>query len=91
MWPASIAPNDSSHPEYVTSKNYFSIQQDIPNILEILSANLSYYKAKINVQTMADVADRYLQFASSLENVQEADIKSLKLYLKRTGLLHLPF
>ncbi|KLN58948.1 hypothetical protein WH96_20195 [Kiloniella spongiae] len=76
-----IAPNDSSHPEFMPSGELlFNAKEDIPKILESLSDNLEKYKKDIVVASIDDIARQYIEFARELfltppKRISTSDLK----------------
>lgn len=64
-----IAPNDSSHPEFMPSADLlFDKKEDIPELLEKLSKDLEKYQKEIIVESIDNIAERYLCFATELSD-----------------------
>jgi glycosyltransferase involved in cell wall biosynthesis len=78
-----IAPNCSSHPEYVSNHDLlFDTKEEILTILQDLSENLDAYRLQINVATMEEIAAKYVEFSRSLPAARAVNSKELKLYLQ---------
>ena len=87
-----VAPNASSHPEFMPSKDLlFDRKEQIPDILEKLSQDLDRYRKEIVVESIGDIAEKYVRFASEIaqssgKTVSKAEAsRFLSSYLQLPG------
>lgn len=84
-----IAPNASSHPEYVPSADLlFGGEEEIGPILDKVANNLELYQNQIEVQDIAEVTQSYLDFAQKCrsQSVKKISGRGIRDFLKANNI-----
>ena len=75
-----LAVNQGGSPELVgKSGELFDSPEEIPKLVKKISQNLSVYRAKIQIRTMDDVANDYVEFARELLRRPPRETSSVKI------------
>jgi glycosyltransferase involved in cell wall biosynthesis len=77
-----IAPNYSSHPEYISSCDLlFSRKEDILDIIDQLRDRIDFYRNQINVKSIEQISQSYVDFSRSIPFRNQVSIHELRHYL----------